>query len=285
MTEADKNFIDTCKEILENGYSSEGTNVRTRWEDGQEANYLSIVGVTNKYDVGKEFPMITLRNNTNTIKRAIDEILWIWQKKSNKVEDLNSHIWDQWAGKDGTIGKAYGYQMSKKYEFKTKNGIELLDQVDYMLYLLKNNPSSRRIMTNIFNFEDLKEMNLEPCAYGTQWLVKGDKLHLILNQRSQDMLAANGWNTMQYAALLCMVAQCVGLKVGTLTHNIGDCHIYDRHIPLIKKLLEAKPMDVSPKLLIKNPTTNFYDFKVEDFEIQDYDYNKDVKIGKFEVAQ
>ena len=285
MTEADKNFIDTCKEILENGYSSEGTNVRTRWEDGQEANYLSIVGVTNKYDVGKEFPMITLRNNTNTIKRAIDEILWIWQKKSNRVEDLNSHIWDQWAGKDGTIGKAYGYQMSKKYEFKTKNGIELLDQVDYMLYLLKNNPSSRRIMTNIFNFEDLKEMNLEPCAYGTQWLVKGDKLHLILNQRSQDMLAANGWNTMQYAALLCMVAQCVGLKVGTLTHNIGDCHIYDRHIPLIKKLLDAKPMDVSPKLIIKNPTTNFYDFKVEDFEIQDYDYNKDVKIGKFEVAQ
>ena len=285
MTEADKNFIDTCKEILENGYSSEGTNVRTRWGDGQEANYLSIVGVTNKYDVGKEFPMITLRNNTNTVKRAIDEILWIWQKKSNKVEDLNSHIWDQWAGEDGTIGKAYGYQMSKKYEFKTKNGLENLDQVEYMLYLLKNNPSSRRIMTNIFNFEDLKDMNLEPCAYGTQWLVKGDKLHLILNQRSQDMLAANGWNTMQYAALLCMVAQCVGLKVGTLTHNIGDCHIYDRHIPLIKKLLEAKPMDVSPKLIINNPTTNFYDFKIEDFEIQDYDYNKDVKIGKFEVAQ
>ena len=285
MTQADKNFIDTCKEILENGYSSEGTNVRTKWADGQEANYLSIVGVTNKYDVGKEFPMITLRNNTNTIKRAIDEILWIWQKKSNKVEDLNSHIWDQWAGKDGTIGKAYGYQMSKKYEFKTKDGIKQLDQVDYMLYLLKNNPSSRRIMTNIFSFEDLKDMNLEPCAYGTQWLVKGDKLHLILNQRSQDMLAANGWNTMQYAALLCMVAQCVGLKVGTLTHNIGDCHIYDRHVPLIKKLLEAKPMDVSPKLIIKNPTTNFYDFKVEDFEIQDYDYNKEVKIGKFEVAQ
>ena len=285
MTEADRNFIETCKEILKNGYSSKGTNVRTRWEDGAEANYISIVGVTNKYDVGKEFPMITLRNNTNTVKRAIDEILWIWQKKSNNVNDLNSHIWDQWAGEDGTIGKAYGYQMSKKYEFKTKNGLENLDQVEYMLYLLKNNPSSRRIMTNIFNFEDLKDMNLEPCAYGTQWLVKGDKLHLILNQRSQDMLAANGWNTMQYAALLCMVAQCVGLKVGTLTHNIGDCHIYDRHVPLIKKLLEAKPMDVSPKLIIKNPTTNFYDFKVEDFEIQDYDYNKEVKIGKFEVAQ
>ena len=159
-----------------------------------------------------------------------------------------------------------------------------MDQVDYMLYLLKTNPSSRRIMTNIFDFGDLKDMNLEPCAYSTQWLVKENKLHLILNQRSQDMLAANGWNTMQYAALLCMVAQCVGLKPGTLTHNIGDCHIYDRHIPLIKKLLEAKPIDVSPRLIIKNRTTNFYDFKVEDFEIEDYDYNKEVNIGRFPVA-
>lgn len=284
MTEADKNFIETCKEILEHGYSSEGTNVRTRWDDGAEANYISIVGVTNKYDVGKEFPMITLRNNTNTVMRAIDEILWIWQKKSNNVNDLNSHIWDQWAGEDGTIGKAYGYQMAKKYNFKTKNGMMKMDQVDFVLNLLKNDTSSRRIMTNIFNFEDLKDMNLEPCAYGTQWLVKGGKLHLILNQRSQDMLAANGWNTMQYAALLCMFAQCTGLEVGTLTHNIGDCHIYDRHIPLIKKLIEAEPMDVSPKLVIKNDTKDFYDFKVEDFEIQGYDYNKDIKLGKIPVA-
>ena len=284
MTEADKNFIDTCKEILSNGFSSEGTGVRTRWEDGTEANYFSIVGVTNKYDVEKEFPMITLRNNTNTVKRAIDEILWIWQKKSNRVEDLNSHIWDQWAGEDGTIGKAYGYQMAKKYDFKTKEGIKSMDQVDYMLYLLKTNPSSRRIMTNIFDFGDLKDMNLEPCAYSTQWLVKDGKLHLILNQRSQDMLAANGWNTMQYAALLCMVARCVDLKPGTLTHNIGDCHIYDRHVPLIEKLIEAEPMNVSPKLIINNDTKNFYDFKVEDFEIQNYDYNKDIKLGKIPVA-
>ncbi len=284
MTQADRNFIETCKEILKNGYSSEGTNVRTRWEDGAEANYVSIVGVTNKYDVGKEFPMITLRNNTNTVKRAIDEILWIWQKKSNNVNDLNSHIWDQWAGEDGTIGKAYGYQMARKYDFKTKQGMQNLDQVDYVLNLLKNDPSSRRIMTNIFNFEDLKDMNLEPCAYGTQWLVKGGKLHLILNQRSQDMLAANGWNTMQYAALLCMFAQCAGLEVGTLTHNIGDCHIYYRHIPLIEKLIEAEPMDVCPKLIINNDTKDFYQFKVEDFEIQGYDYNKDIKLGKIPVA-
>ena len=285
MTQADKNFIETCKEIIEHGYSSEGTGVRTRWEDGTEANYISIVGVSNRYDVGKEFPMITLRNNTNTVKKAIDEILWIWQKKSNKIADLDSHIWDQWAGEDGTIGKAYGYQMSRKYKFKTKEGIKEMHQVDFVLYLLKNDPASRRILTNIFVHDELKDMNLEPCAFATQWLVKGGKLHVILNQRSQDMLTANGWNTMQYAALLCMFAQVTGLEVGTLTHNIGDCHIYDRHIPLVKKLLEAKAMDVSPKLIINNLTKNFYDFKVEDFEIQGYDYNKDIKLGKIPVAE
>ena len=285
MTQADKNFIDTCKEILNNGYSSEGTGVRTRWEDGAEANYISIVGVTNKYDLEKEFPMITLRNNSSTVLRAIDEILWIWQKKSNNIKDLNSHIWDQWADKDGTIGKAYGYQFSKKYNFKTKDGIKQMDQVDYCLYLLKNDPASRRIVTNLFNHEELKDMNLEPCAFGTQWLVKNGKLHLILNQRSQDMLAANGWNTMQYAALLHMFAQVSGLKPGTLTHNIGDCHIYDRHIPLIEKLLNARPMDVTPKLIIRNKTINFYDFKVEDFEIEGYDYNHEIKLGKIPVAK
>ena len=194
-------------------------------------------------------------------------------------------IWDQWAGSDGTIGKAYGYQLARKYEFKTKEGIKNMDQVDYALYLLQNDPASRRIMTNIFAFDELKDMNLEPCAYGTQWLVKDGKLHLILNQRSQDMLAANGWNTMQYAALLIMFAQVCNLEVGTLTHNIGDCHIYDRHIPLIKTLLEAESMDVSPKLIINNPTKNFYDFKLEDFSIEGYDYNKNIKLGKIPVAE
>ena len=284
MTQADEQFIKTCKEIIKNGYSSKGTNVRTRWDDGEEANYYSIVGVQNKYDVGKEFPMITLRNNTKTIKNAIDEILWIWQKKSNKISELNSHIWDQWANEEGTIGKAYGYQLGKKYEFKTKEGIKVMDQVDYVLYLLKYDQSSRRIMTNLFNYKELKDMELEPCAYGTQWLVKGGKLHLILNQRSQDMLTANGWNLMQYAALQYMFAQVSGLEVGTLTHNIGDCHIYDRHIPLVEKLLKAEPINVTPKLVIKNPTKNFYEFKVEDFEVEGYDYNKEVKIGKIPVA-
>lgn len=284
MTQADKHFIDTCKRILQEGYSSEATGVRTRWEDGAEANYISAVGIQNVYDVGKEFPMITLRNNSQTLKRSIDEILWIWQKKSNNVHDLNSHIWDQWADKDGSIGKAYGYQLGKKYEFKTKEGMKVMDQVDFVRYLIKNDPASRRIKTNIFNHEDLKDMNLEPCAFGTHWLIKGGKLHLILDQRSQDMLTANGWNTMQYAALLCMFAQEAGLEVGTLVHNIGDCHIYDRHISLVKKLLEAEPVECSPKLVIKNPTKDFYEFKVEDFEIQDYDYNKEIKLGKIPVA-
>ena len=284
MTQADMHFIETCKRIIKEGYSSEGTGVRTRWQDGKEANYISLVGVTNVYDVGKEFPMITLRNNSKTVIRAIDELLWIWQKKSNKISELNSHIWDQWAGEDGTIGKAYGYQFSKKYQFKTKDGIKEMDQIDYVLYLLKNDPSSRRIMTNIFNHSELKDMALEPCVYGTQWLVKEGKLHLIVNQRSQDMLAANGWNVMQYAALQCMFAQVAGLEVGTLTHNIGDCHIYDRHVPLVKKLIEAESMDVQPKLVIKNPTKDFYEFKVEDFEIKGYDYNKDIKLGKIPVA-
>ena len=236
------------------------------------------------YDVGKEFPMITLRNNSETVKRAIDEILWIWQKKSNNVKDLNSHIWDQWAGEDGGIGKAYGYQLGKILEFKTKEGIKKMDQVDNVRYLIKNDPASRRIMTNIYVHEDLKDMNLEPCAYATQWLIKGGKLHLILNQRSQDMLTANGWNTMQYAALLCMFAKEAGLEVGTLTHYIGDCHIYDRHIPLVKKLIEAESMDICPKLVINNESNNFYDFKVEDFEVIGYDYNKDIKLGKIPVA-
>lgn len=284
MTQADRHFIETCKKIIAEGYSSEGTGVRTRWEDGTEANYISVVGVTNVYDVGKEFPMITLRNNSQTVKRAIDEILWIWQKKSNNVHDLNSHIWDQWADEEGSIGKAYGYQLGKLYDFKTKEGIKKMDQVDYVRYLIKNDPASRRNMTNIFNHEELKDMNLEPCAYGTHWLVKGGKLHLVLTQRSQDMLAANGWNTMQYAALLCMFAKEAGLEPGTLTHNIGDCHIYDRHIPLIEKLIAAEPMDVCPKLVINNPSNNFYDFKVEDFEVVGYDYNKDIKLGKIPVA-
>ena len=234
MTQADKLFIETCKKILDYGvYSGTDENiVRTRWDDGSVAGYYSIVGVQNVYDVSKEFPMVTLRKNY--FKSALNEILWIFQKKSNKISDLKSHVWDKWADENGTIGKAYGYQLSKKYLFKTKDGLKYMDQVDYVLYLLKNDRYSRRIMTNLFNHEDLKDMNLEPCAYGTQWLVKGDRLNLILNQRSQDMLAANAWNVMQYTALLYIFAKLNDLKPGLFIHQIGDCHIYDRHVDIIK---------------------------------------------------
>lgn len=276
MTHADLCFKKTCEEIIKFGVSSVGTNVRTRWkEDGAEANYFSITGVVNKYDVGKEFPMITFRRNA--LKSSIDEILWIWQKKSNNVHDLKTHIWDQWADENGSIGKAYGYQLSKKYPFKTKDGIVEMDQVDYVLYMLKNDPSSRRIMTNIFFHPELKDMALEPCVYGTQWLVKDGKLDLVLSQRSQDMLVANGWNVMQYAALQYMFAQVNGLKPGILTHVIGDCHIYDRHIPIVKELIEKETPDCEPKLWINPDVTNFYDFKTSDFKLTGYKYCEDIK--------
>ena len=284
MTQADLNFINTCKQILEEGESSLGTNVRTRWADGTEAHYISLIGVQNKYDLSKEFPMLTIRNNNAQVIKAIDEVLWIWQKKSNNINDLDSKIWDQWADENGSIGKAYGYQLGKKYKFKVAGKLQEMDQVDYVLYLLNNDSASRRIMTNIFNHEELKDMALEPCVYGTQWIAKNGKLNLILSQRSQDMLAANGWNTMQYAALVHMFAKVAGLKPGILTHNIGDCHIYDRHVKQIKKLISAKGVDCTPKLIIGRDVKNFYDFKITDFKIEGYDYDKEIKIGRIEIA-
>lgn len=284
MTQADRHFIETCKKILNEGISSEGTNVRTVWEDGTKAHYMSVIGVQNVYDLEKEFPIITLRNNSKTVYNSIDELLWLWQKKSNNIHDLNSHVWDQWADKTGSIGKAYGYQYGKKYDFKTKEGIITMDQVDFVRYTLKHDPASRRIVTNIFNHEDLKDMGLEPCVYGTHWLVKEGRLNLILSQRSQDMLVANGWNTMQYAALTHMLAKEAGLKPGIMVHNIADCHIYDRHIPLVEKLLQTEPVDCSPQLTIHNHN-DFYEMELKDFEITGYDYNKSIKLGKIPVAK
>ena len=282
MTQADKLFIETCKKILDYGvYSGTDENiVRTRWDDGSVAGYYSIVGVQNVYDVSEEFPMVTLRKNY--FKSALNEILWIFQKKSNKISDLKSHVWDKWADENGTIGKAYGYQLSKKYLFKTKDGLKYMDQVDYVLYLLKNDRYNRRIMTNLFNHEDLKDMNLEPCAYGTQWLVKGDRLNLILNQRSQDMLAANAWNVMQYTALLYIFAKLNDLKPGLFIHQIGDCHIYDRHVDIIKEIIKREPIDCSPKIEFLRDFKDFYDFKESDIKLVGYKSHPDIK--NIEVA-
>lgn len=263
MSKADNLFINMCQKILDEGFSSEGQTVRARWEDGTPAHTIKTFGVVNRYDLQEEFPALTLR--PTAIKLCVDEMLWIWQKKSNNVNDLNSKIWDQWADKDGSIGKAYGYQMSKKYKFSQGE----MDQVDNVLWQLKNTPYSRRIMTNIYNFQDLSEMGLEPCAYSMTFNVTGDKLNGILNQRSQDILAANNWNVVQYSVLLHMLAQVSGLKAGELVHVISDAHIYDRHVPLIKELIKRETYP-APKFKLNPEIKDFYDFTVDDVVIENY---------------
>ena len=275
MSYADKIFIENCRDILENGFSTENEKVRPVWEDGTPAYTIKKFGIVNRYDLSKEFPILTLRYIN--WKAAIDEILWIWQKKSNKISDLNSHIWDSWMGEDGTIGKAYGYQLGVKHEYKEG----MFDQVDRVLYDLKNNPYSRRIMTNIYNFQDLHDMNLYPCAYSMTFNVVDGKLNAILNQRSQDTLTANNWNVVQYSVLVHMLAQVSGLKAGELIHVISDMHIYDRHISIIKEIIAREPYP-APKLEINPEIKDFYDFTVDDFNIVDYRYGK--SIGKVPVA-
>ncbi len=275
MSKADEIFITNCKNILENGYSSENEKVRPHWEDGTPAYTIKNFGVVNRYNLSEEFPLLTLRY-TNW-KAAIDEVLWIWQKKSNNVNDLNSHIWDAWADENGSIGKAYGYQLSIKNQYKEG----MFDQVDRVLYDLKQNPYSRRIMTNIYNFNDLNEMNLYPCAYSMTFNVTGKKLNAILNQRSQDTLTANNWNVVQYSALLMMFAQVSGLEAGELVHVISDMHIYDRHIAMVKQLLKREPKK-APKVTLNTEIKNFYDFTVEDFTVENYEYG--TSLGKIPVA-
>lgn len=270
MSKADKLFVDMCRDIIENGYSSEGQIVRPVWEDGTPAHTIKQFGVVNRYDLGEEFPALTLR--PTAIKSAVDELLWIWQRKSNNIKDLKSSIWDEWADEEGSIGKAYGYQLGVKYKFPHGE----MDQVDNVLWQLKNQPYSRRILTNIFNFADLMEMGLEPCAYSMTFNVTGTKLNGILNQRSQDILAANNWNVVQYAVLIHMFAQVSGLEAGTLIHVISDAHIYDRHVPIIKEMLE-RPQFPAPKFTLNPEITNFYDFTVDDILIEDYQKNPQIK--------
>ena len=269
MSYADKVFVDMCTDIIENGCSTEGEKVRPKWEDGSSAYTIKKFGVVNRYDLRKEFPIITLRKTA--LKSATDELLWIWQQKSNNVNELSSHIWDAWADESGSIGKAYGYQMSVKHQYKEG----MMDQVDRVLFDLKNNPFSRRIMTNIYVHQDLHEMNLYPCAYSMTFNVtqrKGeDKLTLnaILNQRSQDVLTANNWNVVQYAVLVHMMAQVSDMYVGEFMHVIADAHIYDRHIPLVKELIQRPQYD-APTFWINPDIKNFYDFTKEDVKVENY---------------
>lgn len=269
MSYADDLFIKMCTDIIENGYSTEGEKVRPKWEDGSFAYTIKQFGVVNRYDLSKEFPAITLRKTY--IKSAVDEMLWIWQRKSNNVNDLKSHIWDEWADENGSIGKAYGYQMRVKHQYKEG----MMDQVDRVIYDLKNNPYSRRIMTNIYVHSDLYEMNLYPCAYSVTFNVTKkpgqDKLTLnaILNQRSQDILAANNWNVVQYAVLVYMMAQVCDMEPGELVHVIADAHIYDRHIDIVKELI-TRPTYPAPKFSLNPEIKDFYKFTLDDIQIEDY---------------
>ena len=269
MSKADDIFITMCKDILENGISSEGEIVRAKWADGTFAHTIKKFAIVNRYDLSEEFPILTLR--PTNLKAAIDELLWIWQK-SNNIKDLNSRIWDSWADEEGSIGKAYGYQLGIKHKYREGE----FDQVDRIIYDLKHNPYSRRIIANMYNHSDLHEMNLYPCAYSITFNVTGRKLNAILNQRSQDVLVANNWNVSQYAILVHMFAQVSDLEVGEFVHVIADAHIYDRHVPLVTELLQRTPYP-APKLLINPDIKNFYDFKVEDFVLEGYQAGSQIK--------
>ena len=276
MSYADKVFIDMCKDIIENGTSTEGEKVRPVWEDGTSAYTIKKFGVVNRYDLSKEFPALTLRRTA--IKSCVDELLWIWQKKSNNVHELNSHIWDSWADESGSIGKAYGYQMGVKHQYKEG----MMDQTDRVIYDLKNNPYSRRIMTNIYVHQDLHEMNLYPCAYSMTFNVTKEKdsdvltLNGILNQRSQDVLTANNWNVCQYAVLIYMLAQVCGMKAGEFVHVIADAHIYDRHVPMIEELISREPLP-APTFWLNPEIKDFYDFTPDDVRLDNYETHPQIK--------
>ena len=276
MSYADKVFIDMCRDIIDNGTSTEGEKVRPVWEDGTSAYTIKRFGVVNRYDLSKEFPALTLRRTA--IKSCVDELLWIWQKKSNNVNELKSHIWDSWADETGSIGKAYGYQMGVKHQYKEGR----MDQTDRVIFDLKNNPYSRRIMTNIYVHNDLHEMHLYPCAYSMTFNVTKEKdsekltLNAILNQRSQDVLAANKWNVCQYAVLVHMLAQVCGMKAGEFVHVIADAHIYDRHVPMIEELISREPLP-APTFWLNPEITDFYDFTPDDVRLDRYETHPQIK--------
>ncbi len=276
MSYADTLFKNMCRDILENGTSTEGEKVRPHWEDGTSAYTIKRFGVVNRYDLRKEFPALTLRKTA--LKSCMDEILWIYQRKSANIHDLNSHVWDEWADETGSIGKAYGYQIGVKSQYKEG----MMDQMDRVLYDLKNNPFSRRIITNTYVHEDLSEMHLYPCAYSTTWNVTEEKgsdklvLNMVLNQRSQDVLAANNWNVCQYAILLMMVAQVCGMVPGELLHVIADAHIYDRHVDAIRELIGREEYP-APKVHLNPEVKDFYQFTTADLLVEEYQAGPQIK--------
>lgn len=275
MSKADEIFIQNMRDIIDNGVTDSEMTVRPHWADGTPAHTIKKFCIVNRYNLAEEFPAITLRRTA--FKSAVDELLWIWQKKSNNIHELKSHIWDSWADETGSIGKAYGYQLGVKHKYKEG----MFDQVDRVLYDLKHNPASRRIITNIYVHQDLNEMNLYPCAYSVTFNVANGRLNAILNQRSNDMAVANNWNVVQYAVLVHMLAQVSGLKVGELVHVIADAHIYDRHVPQVERMLQGTPHK-APKFFINPEITDFYKFTVDDVKLEEYEYEPFNE--RFEVA-
>lgn len=269
VSKADEIFIANCRQIMEHGFSTENEKVRPKWQDGASAYTYKSFGIVNRYNLKEEFPILTQRYIN--FGAAVDELLWIWQKKSNNVHDLKSHIWDSWADESGSIGKAYGYQLGVRHKYREGE----FDQVDRVLFDLKNNPYSRRILTNMYVHQDLSEMNLYPCAYSMTFNVTDNTLNAILNQRSQDMLVANGWNVCQYAVLVHLVARASGLEAGELIHVIADAHIYDRHIPIVKELIE-RPCFAAPRLVIDPEVTDFYSFSSENIRLENYGHGPKV---------
>ena len=267
MSRADEIFIANCKDILANGVWDTELEVRPRWSDGAPAHTVKKFGIVNRYDLSEEFPILTIRRTF--WKSAIDELLWIWQAKSNNVNELRTRVWDAWADENGSIDKAYGYQLGVKNHYPEGD----MDQVDKVIWDLKHNPASRRIMTNIYNHADLSEMALYPCAYSMTFNVSGNTLNAILNQRSQDMLAANNWNVVQYAVLTHMFAQVAGLKAGELVHVIADAHIYDRHVPAIEEII-ANPPKAAPRFIIDPAVDDFYKFTRDSFKVENYEYSE-----------
>ena len=276
MSKADDIFCAMCADIIDNGTTTEGQKVRPRWEDGTPAYTIKKFGVCNRYDLREEFPALTLRRTA--LKSAMDEVLWIYQRKSNNIHDLNSHIWDEWADEDGSIGKAYGYQIGVKSHYPQGD----LDQMDKVLLDLRETPYSRRIMTNTYVFSDLSEMNLYPCAYSVTYNVTQDPnedrptLNMLLNQRSQDVLAANNWNVCQYAILLMMIAQVNNMIPGELVHMIADAHIYDRHVDIIRELI-SRPRHAAPRVSLNPEVRDFYAFTTDDLFVEGYEHGPQVK--------
>ena len=276
MSQADALYRATCLDILEHGVWDTEQAVRPRWEDGTPAHTIKKFGVVNRYDLREEFPIMTLRRTA--FRNCVDELLWIWQKKSNNVNDLHSHVWDSWADETGSIGKAYGYQLGIRHRYPEGE----FDQVDRVLYDLKHNPASRRILTSLYNFQDLHEMHLYPCAYGVTYNVTqgpGEDrltLNMVLNQRSQDVLAANNWNVCQYAILLMMVAQVNDMIPGELVHVIADAHIYDRHVDIIRELISRETYP-APKVRLNPDVKDFYSFTTADLIVEDYQAGPQVK--------